>query len=74
MTTGKGEQRVKILMSRLSDEHSGEPAGTLLLGGLKVATGDGVLQILRLQREGKTAQDAWDFLNGTDLQPGDQFV
>ncbi len=74
MTTGKGEQRVKILMSRLTDEHSGEPAGTLLLGGLKVATGDGVLQVLRLQREGKTAQDAWDFLNGTDLQPGDQFV
>ncbi|ESQ86890.1 methionyl-tRNA formyltransferase [Asticcacaulis sp. AC460] len=74
MSTGKGEVRVKVLMSRLSDEHSGETPGTLLLGGLKVATGDGVVQILRLQREGKSAQDAWDFLNGTELQPGDRFI
>ena len=74
ITTGKGEQRVKILMSRLSDERSAESPGTLLLGGLKVATGDGVIQVLRLQREGKTAQDAWDFLNGTDLHPGDMFL
>ncbi|EGF90946.1 methionyl-tRNA formyltransferase [Asticcacaulis biprosthecium C19] len=74
MATGKGEVRVKVLMSRLSDEHSGETPGTLLLGGLKVATGDGVIQILRLQREGKAAQDALDFLNGTDLQPGDRFI
>ena len=74
MTTPKGEQRVKVLMSRLSDETSGEAPGTLLIGGLKIATGgDGVVQILRLQREGKNAQDAWDFLNGTDLQPGDRF-
>lgn len=74
MSTAKGDVRVKVLMSRLSDEHSGETPGTLLLGGLKVATGDGVVQILRLQREGKSAQDAWDFLNGTDLQPGDRFI
>ncbi len=73
MVTGKGEQRVKILMSRLTDENSAETPGTLLLGGLKIATGDGVVQVLRLQREGKTAQDAWDFLNGTDLHPGDRF-
>ncbi len=74
MATPKGDQRVKILMSRLTDEETGEAPGTLLLGGLKVATGGGVVQILRLQREGRTAQDAWDFLNGTDLHPGDRFL
>ncbi|ESQ75102.1 methionyl-tRNA formyltransferase [Asticcacaulis sp. AC402] len=74
MAGQKGDVRVKMLMSRLTDEHSVETPGTLLLGGLKVATGEGVVQILRLQREGKTVQDAWDFLNGTDLQPGDRFI
>lgn len=74
MATQKGDVRVKVLMSRLSDEVSSEPPGTLLDSGLKIATGDGVLQLLRLQREGRTAQNAWDFLNGTDLHPGDRFL
>ncbi|MBW8882130.1 MAG: methionyl-tRNA formyltransferase [Asticcacaulis sp.] len=73
LQTDKGEVRVKVLMSRLTDEQSGEVPGTLLLGGLKVATGDGVVQLLRLQREGKQVQEAQDFLNGIGLKPGDQF-
>lgn len=73
LQTARGDVRIKVLMSRLTDEQSGEVPGTLLLGGLKVATGDGVLQLLRLQREGKSAQDAQDFLNGIGLTPGDQF-
>ena len=75
MATGKGPQRLKVLMSRLSDEKSGEPAGTILIGlGLKVATGDGVVELLRVQREGKSAQDATEFLKGSGLQAGDQFL
>ena len=74
LATDKGDVRVKILMSRLTDESTGETPGTLLIGGLRVATGHGVLQLLRLQREGRSAQDATDFLNGTGLQPGDRFT
>lgn len=72
LQTPKGEQqRLKVLMSRLTDEISGETPGTRLLGGLKIATGDGVIELLRVQREGKAAQDAADFLNGAALEPGD---
>ncbi len=74
MATQKGEQRLKVLMSRLTDERSGEAPGTRLLGGLKIATGDGVIELLRVQREGRAAQDATDFLNGAGLQPGDQLL
>ncbi len=74
MDAGKGPQRLKVLMSRLSDEHSGEVPGTLLLGGMKIATGDGVVELLRVQREGKAAQDAFEFLNGSGLSAGDQLV
>ncbi len=74
MQTPKGEQRLKVLMSRLTDEVSGEVPGTILLGGLKVATGDGIIQLLRVQREGKAAQDAAEFLNGAGFVAGDQLV
>lgn len=72
--TPKGEQRLKVLMSRLTDEVSGEVPGTRLLGGLKIATGEGVIELMRVQREGKAAQDAVDFLNGAALGPGDQLI
>ena len=71
LQTPKGEQRLKVLMSRLTDEVSAETPGTRLLGGLKIATGDGIIELLRVQREGKAAQDAADFLNGAALEPGD---
>ena len=72
LDTPKGEQRLKVLMSRTSDLATGEAAGTRLLGGLKIAAGDGVIELLRVQREGKAAQDSADFLNGGLLQPGDR--
>ena len=76
LQTPKGEQRLKVLMSRLTDEATGETPGTRLLGtsvrgGLKIATGEGIIELLRVQREGKAAQDAADFLNGAALEPGD---
>jgi methionyl-tRNA formyltransferase len=71
LQAAKGEQRLKVLMSRLTDEVSAETPGTRLLGGLKIATGDGVIELVRVQREGKAAQDAADFLNGGLLNPGD---
>ncbi len=75
MATGKGPQRVKVLMSRLTDENSGEVPGTILIGGgLKIAAGEGVVELLRVQREGKSVQDAQEFLNGAGIIAGDQFL
>ncbi len=61
-------QRVKLLASRLV-EGSGAP-GELLDEALTVACGEGAVQLLRLQRAGKGAQDAEVFLRGFALQKG----
>ncbi|MBO9476554.1 methionyl-tRNA formyltransferase [Shimia sp. R11_0] len=62
-------QRVKLLASRIA-EGQGQ-AGTLLdEASLTVACGDGAVQLLRLQRAGKGAQDADIFLRGFPLTKG----
>ena len=61
-------ERFKVLAARVRDA-KGE-AGTVLEGGLTVATGEGALEILRLQRAGKAAVDAAAFLRGYPLPPG----
>lgn len=40
---------------------------------LRVATGDGHIQILELQAEGKRPMTAREFLAGTHIEPGDRF-
>lgn len=62
-------QRLKILGSRLA-EGTGVP-GAVLSEDLLVACADGAIQILRLQRAGKSAQDAEEFQRGTGLKSGD---
>jgi methionyl-tRNA formyltransferase len=63
-----GPVRVKALLSRLA---AGEGApGTLLDDHLRVACGDGALRLLRVQREGRQAMDAEDFLRGTEMPAG----
>ena len=64
-------QRVKLLASRLATG-AGTP-GTLLDDTLTVACGRGAIQLLRLQRAGKGAQDARTFLRGFPLDKGRQF-
>ena len=64
-------QRVKLLASRLATG-AGNP-GTLLDDTLTVACGRGAIQLLRLQRAGKGAQDARTFLRGFPLDKGRQF-
>ncbi|MCP4817985.1 MAG: methionyl-tRNA formyltransferase, partial [Shimia sp.] len=61
-------QRVKLLASQLG-AGQGE-AGTLLDDALTVACGSGAVQLLRLQRAGKGAQDAETFLRGFSLTAG----
>ena len=63
--------RVKALLSRPT-EGAGAPGEVLAdrEGGVVVAAGEGALRLLRLQREGRGAQDAAEFLRGLPLPPG----
>ncbi len=61
-------ERVKLLASRLS-EGQGSP-GQILDESLRVACGDGVIELLRLQRAGKGAQDKDSFLRGWPIRAG----
>jgi methionyl-tRNA formyltransferase len=63
-------QRIKLLASRLVDGSGA--AGTVLDDALTVACGEGAVQLLRLQRAGKAAQDAEVFLRGLPLPKGTQ--
>ncbi len=61
-------ERVKLLASRLSDGQ-GAP-GEVLDDVLRVACGDGAIELLRLQRAGKGAQDKQSFLRGWPVAAG----
>ncbi|WP_101065579.1 methionyl-tRNA formyltransferase [Roseovarius salinarum] len=63
-----GGQRVKVLASRVA-EGAGTP-GEVLDDALTVACGTGAVQLLRVQREGRSPQDAAAFLRGTAVRPG----
>ena len=60
--------RVKALASRLG-QGQGAP-GEVLDAAPTVACGSGAVRLLRLQRAGRAAQDAPDFLRGMTLAPG----
>ena len=72
LVTDKGPVRVKALLSR-AENGDGEP-GDVLDDALLVATGDGAVRLLKVQREGKGAQDAEVFLRGTPVTPGTRFL
>ncbi|KIC17883.1 methionyl-tRNA formyltransferase [Leisingera sp. ANG-DT] len=61
-------QRIKLLASRLA-EGQGAP-GEVLDDSLIVACGEGAVQLLRLQRAGKSAQDPDVFLRGFPVPKG----
>jgi methionyl-tRNA formyltransferase len=66
----RGPVRVKALLSaRAEGEGEGEP-GRVLDDDLLIACGEGAVRILRLQREGRGAQDAALFLRGFPIPPG----
>jgi methionyl-tRNA formyltransferase len=68
VTTERGPARVKALLSCLADGEG--PPGVVLDDRLAIACGEGAVRILRLQREGRSAQDGPDFLRGFRLAPG----
>ena len=63
-----GGGRVKVLRTTRG-EGSGAP-GTVLDDGLNVACRDGAIRIVQLQRAGKQAMQADEFLRGTPVKPG----
>lgn len=65
----EGAVRIKALMSRVSARGSGEP-GEVLDGELRIACGEGVVRLLRVQRAGKAAQSAEEMLRGFPLPAG----
>ncbi len=65
-------ERVKLLKSRLSSG-CGAP-GRALDDALTVACGKGAVQLLRLQRAGRGAQDAQEFLRGRAVPKGSAFT
>jgi len=64
----KGPVRVKALLSAYEDAE-GAP-GQVLDDRLLVATGEGAVRLLRVQREGRGPQDAEAFLRGQPVAPG----
>lgn len=61
-------ERVKLLASRLADGQGA--AGEVLNDTLRIACGDGAIDLLRLQRAGKGAQDVDVFLRGWQVAKG----
>jgi methionyl-tRNA formyltransferase len=68
LATDKGPVRVKALLSAFEDV-DGAP-GEVLDDRLLVATGEGAVRLLRVQREGRGPQDAGEFLRGTRVAAG----
>jgi len=72
-----GRKRLVLHDVRAHDIQTGEHARRLAPGELSVVeesvhvgTSDGVLELLRIQPEGKAAMDARSWVNGARLQPG----
>lgn len=71
-TTHRGK-RLKLLSARLTDEPVTGSPGTVTVTkrNIWVATGDGTLEVLTLQLEGKGAQAAIDSINGRAITSGE---
>jgi methionyl-tRNA formyltransferase len=63
-----GKDRVKVLRSTV--ESGGAAPGTVLDANLTVACGTGAVRLLNLQRAGKGAMPAAEFLRGNQIAPG----
>jgi methionyl-tRNA formyltransferase len=68
MTSDGKPLRIKMLRSRI-ENGEGDP-GMLLDDRLLVACGEGAVRVLELQRAGRQALQADEFLRGTPLPPG----
>lgn len=71
--TMHGDTVLKIYRTRLA-KGMGEPGEVIEAEGdcLKVACGQGAVEVLELQREGRAKMPVAEFLNGYTFQPGDR--
>ncbi|MDQ3896960.1 MAG: methionyl-tRNA formyltransferase [Actinomycetota bacterium] len=67
------DRRLRVLRARPSPGSELGP-GELDAASLRVGTGDGALELLEVQPEGKGPQSATSWRNGARLQPGDRFA
>ena len=70
LPTDRGPVRVKALLSA-NEDADGAP-GEVLDEALLVACGSGAVRLLRVQREGRAAQDAEAFLRGQSVAAGER--
>ncbi len=73
-STYMGRAQVKILETRPEADSIREAPGTVVSAGregIRIAAGEGILRILRLQLPGKKPLDADAFLRGKKVAPGD---
>jgi methionyl-tRNA formyltransferase len=59
---------MKILRAELADG-SGDPG---VIDGVRVGTGEGMIELLAVQPEGKGSQDARAWRNGAHASPGER--
>ncbi|MDD4775924.1 MAG: methionyl-tRNA formyltransferase, partial [Syntrophomonas sp.] len=67
-------QRFKIFSARVLNQDSGFRPGEIIeigFDGFAVQTGQGVLEILEVQKEGKKRISSHDFMKGFHLEPGE---
>ncbi|MBV1703704.1 MAG: methionyl-tRNA formyltransferase [Hyphomicrobiales bacterium] len=67
---GAGPERVKALRAAPAEGEGEDASGTVLDETLRVACGSGALRLLEVQRAGKGAMPAQEFLHGAKLAPG----
>jgi methionyl-tRNA formyltransferase len=67
-----GDMRVKVLRTTKGEGEG--PPGTVLDDKLTVACGEGALRILELQRAGRQAMKAHEFLRGMSVAAGTRFA
>jgi methionyl-tRNA formyltransferase len=70
---GKGLERVKVLRTRHEPSHDGQvlaAPGTILGHDGLIACGNGALRLVDMQRAGRAAMPATEFLRGARLAPG----
>lgn len=67
------DRRIRVLRARRS-HGDGLGPGQLEATTLRVGTGDGALELLEVQPEGKAPQAAASWRNGARIQPGERFV
>ena len=70
LDAGGKMERVKVLRSKIGDPASASP-GTITSDGPQIACGDGnTVQLIEVQRAGKKAVQAYEFVRGARLQIG----